>query len=217
MTYRLARTERHQLAELLSAVGPDAPTLCAGWDAHDLAVHLRLRETNPLAAAGMLIKPLSGYLASRSRRLRAEVDFDELVGMIADGPRLPNPLGLPRIDERLNAMEYFVHHEDLRRAVVGWTPRVLASAADEQLWSHACSMARLRLGRLRIGVLLERVVDGLPTGERVVVATGPRPATITATGAELLLWLYGRHEVARIEFSGDDSSVGKLKNAQLSV
>ena len=215
MTYRMARAERHALAELLHAVGPDAPTLCQGWDAHDLAVHLRIRESEPLAAAGMLLKPLSRHLAARSRRLRAEVDFDELVDLIDRGVHLPNPLALPRIDERVNAIEYFVHHEDLRRAADQWTPRVLPNAVDDTLWAAACSMARMRLGRIRVGVLLQRVSDGLVTDERVVVAAGPRPATITGSGAELVLWLYGRSQVARLEFSGDQGSVAKLQALNL--
>lgn len=217
MTFRMARWERHALAELLHAVGPDAPTLCEGWDTHDLAVHLRIRESEPLAAAGMFVKPLAGYLATRSRRLRAEVDFDDLVNLIDEGVHLPNPLALPRIDERFNAVEYFVHHEDVRRAADEWTPRVLPGAVDDTLWAAACSMARMRLARARVGVLFQRVVDGLVTDERVVVATGPRPATITASGAELVLWLYGRSSVARLEFSGDPGSVGKLRAADLRI
>src|SRR5690606_24047731 len=38
-----ARAERHALADLLMAVGPDAPTLCAGWTTAHLAAHLVVR------------------------------------------------------------------------------------------------------------------------------------------------------------------------------
>nr|BFF25281.1 hypothetical protein GCM10025732_32460 [Glycomyces mayteni] len=36
--------ERRDLCELLAEVGPDAPTMCEGWTALDLAAHLVLRE-----------------------------------------------------------------------------------------------------------------------------------------------------------------------------
>src|SRR5918999_422676 len=45
-----ARSERADLCDLLDKVGPDAPTLCRGWNAHDLAAHLWIRENDPLGA-----------------------------------------------------------------------------------------------------------------------------------------------------------------------
>jgi uncharacterized protein (TIGR03083 family) len=40
----LARAERAALCDLFDEVGPDAPTLCAGWTTRDLAAHLVIRE-----------------------------------------------------------------------------------------------------------------------------------------------------------------------------
>lgn len=39
-----AKRERLLLADLLEAAGPDAPTLCEGWNARDLAAHVVVRE-----------------------------------------------------------------------------------------------------------------------------------------------------------------------------
>ena len=47
-----ARSERRSLAALLRTLGPDAPTLCEGWDARDLAVHLVIRDRRPGALIG---------------------------------------------------------------------------------------------------------------------------------------------------------------------
>ena len=63
-----ANVERRHLAALLRRVGPDAPTLCEGWDTRDMAVHLYLREHNPLAAAGMFAPQLAGQLAKASAK-----------------------------------------------------------------------------------------------------------------------------------------------------
>src|SRR4029453_11831870 len=58
-----ARRERRELADLLLAVGPDAPPLCAGWTARDLAAHLVIRERRPDATVAGLIPPLAGRVA----------------------------------------------------------------------------------------------------------------------------------------------------------
>ena len=55
-----AKSERADLCDLFDQVGPDAPTLCRGWDAHDLAAHLWIRENDPLGASGIVAKPLVG-------------------------------------------------------------------------------------------------------------------------------------------------------------
>lgn len=50
----IANTQRAALVELLHASGPQAPTLCDGWTAYDLAAHLYVRENDPLAAIGIV-------------------------------------------------------------------------------------------------------------------------------------------------------------------
>jgi uncharacterized protein (TIGR03083 family) len=39
-----AKRERVLFADLLARVGPDEPTLCAGWTTRDLAAHIVVRE-----------------------------------------------------------------------------------------------------------------------------------------------------------------------------
>ena len=57
---RYARPEREALCDLLTDLGPEAPTLCAGWRTRDLAAHLVLRERRPDAAPGILLPLLAG-------------------------------------------------------------------------------------------------------------------------------------------------------------
>ena len=47
-----ATMERRRFADELLAVGPDAPTLCTGWAARDLAAHVVLRDRRPDAMPG---------------------------------------------------------------------------------------------------------------------------------------------------------------------
>ena len=50
-----ADAERAALCDLLDELGPDAPTLCPGWDTRDLATHLFVRDREPKAWAGIAI------------------------------------------------------------------------------------------------------------------------------------------------------------------
>ena len=67
-----ARSERAALCDLLDEVGPHAPTLCEGWDTHDLAAHVWVRETDPIGASGIVAKRGSALIsASVTGRLSA--------------------------------------------------------------------------------------------------------------------------------------------------
>src|SRR5690349_5274014 len=48
------RRERAALCDTLERLGPDAPTLCAGWTTADLAAHLVVRERDPRSGPGIV-------------------------------------------------------------------------------------------------------------------------------------------------------------------
>lgn len=218
MSLGIARDERRELCDLMTTLGPDAPTLCEGWDAQHLAAHLRVRETDPVASLGILVKPLAGRLDRRMAELIDQVGFDDLVGLVRRGPGRVNPMSWPWVDERVNALEYFVHHEDLRRGG-GHTvqPRIVAPDRDDWLWRQAVSMARVRLRRSPTGVVLERIRDGLRTEEVYAVSTGPSPVTLRGEAGELVLWLYGRGDAAHVAFDGRPDAVAALRDMSLSI
>src|SRR6188768_2392468 len=64
--------EREQLAEALSAVAPDAPTLCEGWQARHLAAHVVLRERAPVVGLALVVPALSGRSEAAIARLADE-------------------------------------------------------------------------------------------------------------------------------------------------
>ncbi|MGH3682284.1 MAG: maleylpyruvate isomerase family mycothiol-dependent enzyme, partial [Natronosporangium sp.] len=78
MAPNYARAERLALCDLLTDLGPDQPTLCAGWTTRDLAAHLVARERRPLAAPGLILRPLAGY-TERVRQSVARRPFPVLV------------------------------------------------------------------------------------------------------------------------------------------
>ena len=205
-----SRDERLALCALLDKTGPDAPTLCAGWTTGDLAAHLVLRERRPDAAGGVLGGPLAGYTARVQNRIKQRTPFPQLVRTIRSGPPTLSLMALPGMDERLNAVEYFVHHEDIRRAVPDWEPREISAGQSTLLWQHLRS-ARFMLRKAPVGVELARddpEADG--QAYRITAKNATPAVTVIGSPAELTMWVMGRTGATRVRFDGTDVAVSKL-------
>jgi uncharacterized protein (TIGR03085 family) len=199
-----AKRERLLLADLLEASGPDAPTLCDDWTTRDLAAHVVVRERRPDAAGGILIK----QLAPRLDRVMAEFTdkpYEELIQLIRTGPPRFSPFSLKQIDEASNTIEFYVHTEDVRRAQPDWTPRELDPVFQDALWSRLERTARLMGRGSPTGLVLRR-----PNGQTVVAHRGTPVVTVTGEPSELLLFLYGRQQVADVEMDGEKDAIAKL-------
>src|ERR1700683_2006611 len=125
----------------MDQLGPDAPTLCPGWTTRDLAAHLVVREGRPVAAVGILLPPLAG-LTAQAQRSTAERPWPELVDLVRHGPPWWSVMRLGP-GEKINGIEFFVHHEDVRRAGRGWQPRAADPRRAEALWAVLPRLARL--------------------------------------------------------------------------
>jgi uncharacterized protein (TIGR03085 family) len=208
-----SRVERLALCDLLDKTGPDAPTLCEGWTTGDLAAHLVLREHRPDAAAGVMGGPLAGYAARVQQRIKERTPFPDLVRTIRSGPPLLSFMSLPGMDERTNAVEYFVHHEDIRRAVPDWTPRQLGRGESDMLWQRL-RMARFMLRKAPVGVELARDdADGGGQVYRITARNATPAVTVVGSPAELTMWVMGRTSAARVRFDGTEAAVRKLTSA----
>jgi uncharacterized protein (TIGR03085 family) len=215
-----AQDERRAICDLLAELGPDKPTLCAGWQTGDLAAHLVLREHRPDAGAGVMGGPLAGYTQRVQARLAERTPFPRLIQLIRSGPPRWSVFGLPGADERLNAVEYFVHHEDVLRAQPGFQPRQISPELADLLWDRL-PFARLLLRRAPVGVELVRVdaadaAAGAPSSRRngrVRITAKARTPLVTVSGepAELTLWAMGRTSAARVQLDGSDSDVAALQ------
>jgi uncharacterized protein (TIGR03085 family) len=182
-----AQRERQQLVDLLANLGPDAPTLCEGWRSADLAAHLVLRDHRPDAAPGMVTRrpPFGPYTERLQRRLRDSTPWEVLLEQLRDGP----PALLRPLDEQLNSVEFFVHHEDVRRAQPNWQRRELAAEDEATLWGRARMLGRLARRR---PARLE--APGRPPV--VLRRDGP---TVRGQPDELVIWLTGREAAALVE------------------
>jgi uncharacterized protein (TIGR03085 family) len=210
----VARTERAALADLLLAVGPDVPTLCEGWTSRDLAAHLVVRDRRPDSAPGAVLPLLSGW-TERVRTAQAGAPWEELVGLVRQGPPRWSPFSLDALDRAVNGVELFVHHEDVRRGAPGWEPRPVDVRREEALWSGLRRQARLTYLRAPVGVVLRaQLPDGRRLGE-VTARSGGRRVVVTGPPSELLLHATGRQRAARVRAEGEPEAVRRLGQARL--
>ncbi|SCF19521.1 TIGR03085 family protein [Micromonospora echinospora] len=207
---RYARSERQALADLMLALGPDAPTLNEGWVARDLAAHLVVRERRPDAAGGILLPPLRGY-AERVRLRVAALPWAELVAQVRRPP-VWSPLSNPLTDELVNTMEFFIHHEDVRRATPGWQPRDLPAGLHAVLWKRAAPLARLALRRFPASLLVQAPGHG-----EVRCGRGGEAVRLVGAPGELTLFLSGRQRAARVQLDGATATVERLRTAKLGL
>lgn len=210
---RYAQAERRALCDTLIALGPDAPTLCHPWRTRDLAAHLVLRDSRPDLAAGLVIKPLARRL-DRAMAEKAKEDYPTLVDWIRYPPAVALAARLAPVDEALNTMEFYIHHEDVLRAAPDVTPRALDPDHEHALWSALKGVARLLYRRSPAGVVLVT-----PRFGRYVAKSSGEVGTAVVTGAvgDLALYSYGRKGVADVTITGPDEAVQALRDTRLSL
>jgi len=211
-----AHGERTALCALLDETGPGAPTLCEGWRTVDLAAHLVMRERRPDAAAGLMGGPLAGHTRRVTQMLASRTPFPHLVRLIRSGPPALSIYRLRGMEERFNLVEFFVHHEDVRRAADGWQPRDLPGGLSDALWQRLLA-GKLVFRRSPVGVELARDDLTASGGQRQVRMTArARTPVVTVTGhpAELILWALGRTGAARVRLDGNSDAVRRLSTAR---
>jgi uncharacterized protein (TIGR03085 family) len=206
-----AARERRQLADDLVAAGPDAPTLCDGWTARDLAAHVVIRERRPDAAAGILIGALSNHTAKVQAKTAAR-DWDDLVDLVRGGPPKWSPTRFDKVDRAVNTIEFFVHTEDVRRAAEGWSPRDLDHELADDLAAALARAAKMLTRSAPTGVTLapeRRDATVAHVGEPMVTVSGPI--------GELVLFVYGRGDHAQVSFDGPADAVVEIRNTTFGI
>jgi uncharacterized protein (TIGR03085 family) len=200
----IAHSERTQLCALAQQVGADAPTLCEGWTVRDLVVHLLLREGHPSAAA-IAVPPLVPLLERATARLGRR-DFDDLVTSLRHGPPRWSPFAIPWLGDLLNLLEFYVHHEDVRRAQADWAPRELPPRTEDAIWRAVSRAGKGLLVRSQVGIIAERS----DTGEAVAWSSGSGTVVVRGLPSELTLYAFGRREQAVVDKVGEPQDVALL-------
>lgn len=205
--------ERVELADTLRSTDPSAPTLCGEWSAAQLAAHLVLRERSLTELLGRVPSARAHAIAQRAiDDYVARTPYPEIVAAVAAGAPLWSPFALPPVREAINLLEYVVHHEDVRRAVDGWVPRVLPVPRQDAVWSRLRLASRLTLRMVPVPVRLE-----WPDHGSVSVGRGRTGVTVTGLPEELALVAFGRQAVARVDYTGPDDAVAQVRGADIAV
>ena len=205
-----AQQERAGLSDDFLRLGPDAPTLCSPWLARDLAAHLVIRDTRLDLTIGNFIPAFADRL-NEAMDEYASRDWQKLVTEVRDGPPSWSPARLRPIDEATNKAEFFIHHEDLLRAVPGFERRALSPELEKSMWGSLKQMTKLMLRRSPTGVVL--VADDLGRHEaRKPTSLGS--VNIRGRAGELVLYLSGRQRVAEVEVTGSPEAVGAMAEVE---
>lgn len=210
-----ARHERQVICDVFEEFGPDAPTLCEGWTARDLAAHLIVRETRPDAAVGILVKKAAPY-SEKVRHNVASKQWSELIESIRTGPPKLSPTRLSAVDRVANTLEFFVHVEDVRRAQPSWSPRELAPEVREQLRAMLTRGAKLLARKAPCGLVLE-VTDAPGAPDRIVAKKGDPSITLSGPVSEIVLFLYGRQAHARVDLLGPEDLAATLRSTKFGI
>ena len=205
--------ERQRLCDAFVELGPGVPTLIEGWTAYDLAAHIVLRERDLVAGPCLVLPgPFERFAEGRRVRLAERRDFGWLVAQVRSGP----PPGFFRIGwvrSFPNLNEFFVHHEDVRRAN-GMDPRALAADLDVALWRNVCRGSRY-LGRRLRNARLE--IEWAGTAPGCTVRPAEPTARLSGPPGELLLYLFGRRRAARVEVTGSADAVAAVRHTHFGM
>ncbi len=197
----VARAERLRLCVLFDELGPEAPTVLDGWRTAELAAHLLARETRPDAVPGMTLALTHPWTERVERGIRDRLAYREVVARLRQGPPL---LSIGRLAGwRADVAEWFVHHEDVRRAN-GLAPRPDSEdqrRLDDAIWSVLPFFAPLLAHPVHATVILVS-----EDGRRRRARRGLGAVEVHGRPSELLLALFGRPG-AVVQAIGDPEAV----------
>ncbi len=206
-----AAVERSLLCDLFLEVGPDAPTLSGEWTTRDLAAHLVVRERRPDAMPGIV----TGILVDHSEKVRlaeAARPYEEIVERVREGAPMWSPTRVPAVDRLVNTIEFFVHHEDVRRAQAGWEARRLDPELRSTLESLLPKMGKLMTRQAPVG--LELAPEGRSS---TTIHHGDPMVTLAGPIGECVLFLYGRADVSGVALDGPDDAVARIQATSFGI
>jgi len=139
--------------------------------------------------------------------------YPELVDTFRGGAPLWSPLGWPVVGDQANLFEFFVHHEDVRRAQPEWEPRPQDSTRDDALWKSLRLGARMLFRKSPVGVVLQSAGR-----EDVVARRGDPAVTLVGLPGEIVLVAFGRSsQVARIVVEGTPTAVEQFNASERGI
>ena len=100
-------------------------------------------------------------------------------------------MAIPSVDAQSNTIEYFIHHEDVRRGGEQWEPRELDAATTADLWERVSKAGKFFTRRSPVGVVVAPT-DGPGAGTELRIKDGDRSVTLRGPVGEIVMAIYGR-------------------------
>jgi uncharacterized protein (TIGR03085 family) len=201
--------EQQALAETFRTSDPDGPTLDEGWTVRHLLAHLVQREQDLVGATKDIVRRRPPGQEKELGRLvdgaRTPAGYSALVERFLAGPSRWSPFRWA--GDRLNLLEYVVHHEDVRRGSLGAVaPRSLPDGQLDALWGQLPAVGRMKFRGAPVGVTLEW------PGHQVQVVKRAEPGVVLrGQPVELALYATGRREAAEVGVLGDPTAVARFE------
>lgn len=200
--------ERSNLISTFERIGPDAPTLCEGWDTEDLLRHMVTREIYPhITLAAKVPWNFSDAIREKNDHLET-ASFDELLDIYRKGPQKYSPLQVSALNRAFNTLEYVIHHEDIRRAQTPELGRVLDDEDQKAIWGSLKTTGQVSFAMAPVRIILRSPEHGEFTA--LTTKRHENAVTIVGTPLELALYTFGR-SVAQVELEGDPEDVEKVR------
>lgn len=194
----LAQRQRALLCDLFLELGPDSPTLDEGWKTRDLAAHLYIREHKPQAMLGMFVPRFEKTTERIQDEALQTQGFEGLVKKLRKPALLVRP-----VDAIMNGAEYFIHHMDVLRAN---DRDQEISAGDEDSLRTPLKMFAGRVAK----AYGDRLILDTGDGKQLELGRGTRPVHVIGKPSELILFVSGRNQNAKVELVGEPDAVAKL-------
>ena len=107
-----------------------------------------------------------------------------------------------------------LHHEDVRRAQPSYDVRILPDEQQAGLWKAVRLASKTMTRKAPSGLVLR-----LPDGTTSVAKRPTELGSVTVTGepAELVLFCFGRQQVADVRLEGDAELIERLRSASFGV
>jgi len=129
--------------------------------------------------------------------------WDTMIKTFRDGPPMLSLSAIPVLGDKTNLAEFFIHHEDIRRAQPEWAPRDDNPQLDDALWNPLKLMGRMLVRKSPVGVTLRSAGR-----DDIVAKTGDRSVILVGLPGEIVINLYGRPlDKVHVVVQGDPADV----------
>lgn len=122
---------------------------------------------------------------------------------------------MSRSERAVNTLEFYVHHEDIRRAAPGWQPRELTEREERAIWKAITVAGKGLVRPLDVPVQIRWADDA--RHRTAVLRKGENPAVVTGAPSEIALLLFGRTQHSGLELTGPEDHVQPLRRGEAGV